>query len=150
MLLCVIISIGVVLMNLHITKSKNAESFYIAKSYTKANGKTSSVIVRKLGTLNQLIVEHGPTRDDVLAWAKNEVKLETEKYKKDQQTKAVQITFHSDHKLDYGQQVLYRGGAVRPGGHFGHRMPVRTFHQEYRPLNGRATICVPFPDGQIG
>lgn len=87
-------------MNLHITKSKNAESFYIAKSYTKANGKTSSVIVRKLGTLNQLIVEHGPTRDDVLAWAKNEVKLETEKYKKDQQTKAVQITFHSDHKLD--------------------------------------------------
>lgn len=97
-------------MNLHITKSKNAESFYIAKSYTKANGKTSSVIVRKLGTLNQLIVEHGPTRDDVLAWAKNEVKLETEKYKKDQQTKAVQITFHSDHKLDYGQQALYRGG----------------------------------------
>ena len=102
------------LMNLHITKSKNAESFYIAKSYTKANGKTSSVIVRKLGTLNQLIVEHGPTRDDVLAWAKNEVKLETEKYKKEQQTKAVQITFHSDHKLDYGQQVLYRGGYLFP------------------------------------
>lgn len=101
-------------MNLHITKSKNAESFYIAKSYTKANGKTSSVIVRKLGTLNQLIVEHGPTRDDVLAWAKNEVKLETEKYKKDQQTKAVQITFHSDHKLDYGQQALYRGGYLFP------------------------------------
>ena len=52
-------------MNLHITKSKNAESFYIAKSYTKANGKTSSVIVRKLGTLNQLIVEHGPTSNVV-------------------------------------------------------------------------------------
>lgn len=102
------------LMNLHITKSKNAESFYIAKSYTKSNGKTSSVIVRKLGTLNQLIVEHGPTRDDVLAWAKNEVKLETEKYKKEQQTKAVQITFHSDHKLDYDQQVLYRGGYLFP------------------------------------
>lgn len=45
---------------------------------------------------------------------KNEVKLETEKYKKDQQTKAVQITFHSDHKLDYGQQVLYRGGYLFP------------------------------------
>lgn len=27
-------------MNHHITKSKNAESFYIAKSYTKANGST--------------------------------------------------------------------------------------------------------------
>ena len=102
------------IMNLHITKSKNAESFYIAKSYTKSNGKTSSVIVRKLGTLNQLIVEHGPTRDDVLAWAKNEVKLETEKYKKEQQTKAVQITFHSDQKLDYDQQILYRGGYLFP------------------------------------
>ena len=29
-------------MNLHITKSKNAESFYICKSYTKANGSTRS------------------------------------------------------------------------------------------------------------
>ena len=27
-------------MNLHITKSKNAESFYIAKSYTKAGSLT--------------------------------------------------------------------------------------------------------------
>lgn len=69
-------------MNLHISKSKNSESFYIAKSYVKANGSTTSTIVRKLGTLDQLIVDHGPTRDDVLAWAKNEVKLETEKYKK--------------------------------------------------------------------
>ena len=38
-------------MNLHITKSKNAESFYICKSYVKANGSTTSTIVRKLGTL---------------------------------------------------------------------------------------------------
>lgn len=50
-------------MNLHISKSKNSESFYIAKSYVKANGSTTSMIVRKLGTLDQLIVEHGPTRD---------------------------------------------------------------------------------------
>lgn len=54
-------------MNLHISKSKNAESFYICKSYVKANGSTSSMIVRKLGTLEQLLIEHGPTRDDVLA-----------------------------------------------------------------------------------
>ena len=44
-------------MNLHISKSKNSESFYIAKSYVKANGSTTSTIVRKLGTLEQLIVE---------------------------------------------------------------------------------------------
>lgn len=97
-------------MNLHITKSKNSESFYIAKSYVKANGSTSSMIVRKLGTLNQLLEEHGPTRDDVLAWAKNEVKLETERYKKEKEAKTVLIPFHADRQLDYDKQTFYRGG----------------------------------------
>ena len=67
-------------MNLHISKSKNAESFYICRSYVKANGSTSSMIARKLGTLEQLLIEHGPTRDDVLAWAKNEVKMKKKQY----------------------------------------------------------------------
>ena len=80
-------------MNLHITKSKNAESFYICKSYTKSNGSTTSAIVRKLGTLEQLLPEHGPTRDDVVAWAKNEVKIETEKYKKEKEAQTVLIHF---------------------------------------------------------
>ena len=97
-------------MNLHISKSKNAESFYIAKSYVKSNGTTSSTIVRKLGTLNQLLIEHGPTRDDVLAWARNEVKLETEKYKKEKESKTVLIPFHADRQLDYDKQTFYRGG----------------------------------------
>ena len=97
-------------MNLHITKSKNAESFYIAKSYTKANGSTSSMIIRKLGTLNQLLEEHGPTRDDVLEWAKNEVKLETEKYKKEKEANTVLIPFHANKCLKYGNKVHYRGG----------------------------------------
>ncbi len=97
-------------MNLHISKSKNAESFYIAKSYVKENGSTSSTIVRKLGTLEQLLVEHGPTRDDVLVWAKNEVKIETEKYKKEKETKTVLIPFHADRQLDYDKQSFYRGG----------------------------------------
>lgn len=97
-------------MNLHITKSKNAESFYIAKSYVKSNGSTTSTIVRKLGTLNELLSVHGPTRDDVVAWAKNEVKLETNKFKVEQQLKSVQITFHADRQLDYHKQAFFRGG----------------------------------------
>lgn len=97
-------------MNLHITKSKNAESFYICKSYVKANGCTTSTIVRKLGTLEHLLVEHGPTREDVIAWAKNEVKIETEKYKKEKEEKNVLIPFHADRQLDYDKQVFYRGG----------------------------------------
>lgn len=70
----------------------------------------TSTIVRKLGTLKELLGEHGPTRDDVITWAKNEVRLETEKYKKEQETKAVQITFHADRKLVFGQQRLFQGG----------------------------------------
>lgn len=70
--------------------------------------------MRKLGTLNELLVEHGPTRDDVMKWAKEEARLETLKYKKEQQAKAVQLTFHSDHKLDYDQKVFYRGGYLFP------------------------------------
>ena len=87
-------------MNLHITKSKNAESFYICRSFTKANGSTSSTIVRKLGTLENLLPEHGPTREDVIAWAKNEVRIETEKYKAEKDAKTVLIPFHADRQLN--------------------------------------------------
>lgn len=101
-------------MKVTTSKSKNSESFYIAKSYINNKGKSTSVNVRKLGTLKELLIEHGPTRDDVMRWAKEEARLETLKYKKEQQTKAVPITFHSDQKLDYDQQVLYRGGYLFP------------------------------------
>lgn len=97
-------------MNLHISKSKNSESFYIAKSYVKENGSTSSMIIRKLGTLNQLLPEHGPTRDDVIAWAKNEVALETEKYKREKEAQTVLIPFRADRHITYDKQVFYRGG----------------------------------------
>ena len=99
-------------MNLHITKSKNAESFYICRSYAKDNGSTTSTIVRKLGTLENLLIEHGPTRDDVIAWAKNEVKAETEKYKKEKEAKTLLIPFHTDRPLDYDKQVFFRGGCL--------------------------------------
>ena len=45
-------------MNLHISKSKNSESFYIAKSYLKENESISSIIIQNLGTLNQLLKKH--------------------------------------------------------------------------------------------
>ena len=96
-------------MRVTTSKSKNSESFYISKGYVNNKGVSTSVIIRKLGTLKDLLPEHGPTRDDVMKWAREEARLETLKYKKEQQAKSVQITFHSDHKLDYNQQVFYRG-----------------------------------------
>ena len=52
-------------MRVTTSKSKNAESFYISKGYVNDKGVSTSVIIRKLGTLKDLLPEHGPTRDDV-------------------------------------------------------------------------------------
>ena len=92
------------------SKSKNAESFYISKGYVNDKGVSTSVIVRKLGTLKELLPEHGPTRDDVMAWAREEARLETLKYKQQQEEKQIRLTFRADRQLDYDKQVFYRGG----------------------------------------
>ena len=39
---------------------RNLVSFYIAKSYINNEGKSTSVNVRKLGTLKELLIKHGP------------------------------------------------------------------------------------------
>ena len=73
------------------SKSKNAESFYISKSYINDKGASTSVIISKLGTLNDLLKEHGPTRDDVMRWAREDARIETQKYKEERQSKTIQI-----------------------------------------------------------
>src|SRR5699024_10071744 len=73
-------------------------------------GVSTSVIVRKLGTLKELLPEHGPTRDDVMVWAKEEARLETLKYKQEREEKQIKLTFRADRQLDYDKQVFYRGG----------------------------------------
>jgi hypothetical protein len=62
------------------------------------------------GTLASLLPEHGPTLNDVVTWAKEEVRLETEKYKIENENRTVQISFHADRQIDYHQQKFFRGG----------------------------------------
>ena len=97
-------------MRVTTSKSKNSESFYISKGFVNDKGVSTSVIVRKLGTLNDLLKEHGPSRDDVMAWAREEARLETLKYKQERESKAVQITFHADRQLDYDRQNFFQDG----------------------------------------
>ena len=97
-------------MKVTTSKSKNSESFYIAKSFINSKGVSTSINIRKLGTLAELLIEHGPTREDVMTWAREEAKAETKKYKEEQKNKAVQITFHADREIAYDKQVFYRGG----------------------------------------
>lgn len=97
-------------MKVTTSKSKNSESFYITKGYVNDKGVSTSVVIRKLGTLNDLLKEHGPTRDDVMAWAREEARIETLNYRKERESRSVQITFHADRQLDYDKQTFYRGG----------------------------------------
>ena len=97
-------------MKVMTTKSKNAESFYIAKSYINNEGKSTSVIIRKLGTLAQLSKELDTDREGVMAWAKEQARLETLKYKQEQQDSTVLIPFHTGRQLEYGKRKCYRGG----------------------------------------
>ena len=69
-------------MKITSSKSKNAESFYITKSFIDRNGKSTSKIVRKLGTLAELSEKLNTDRDGVLEWCKEQARIETEKDRK--------------------------------------------------------------------
>lgn len=97
-------------MRVMTTKSKNAESFYITKSFKNNAGKSTSKIVRKLGTLRELSEMLGTDRDGVMAWAREQARIETEKYKSGMEQQCVQITFHAGRQLDYNRQKLFEGG----------------------------------------
>ena len=68
-------------MRITTSKSKNSESFYITKSFVDRNGKSTSKIVRKLGTLSELSEMLNTDRDGVLKWCKEQARIETEKDK---------------------------------------------------------------------
>ena len=70
-------------MRITTSKSKNSESFYITKGYINDKGVSTSVIVRKLGTLKELSEKLGTDRDGVMAWAREQARIETEKYKEE-------------------------------------------------------------------
>ncbi len=119
---------------------KNAESFYVYKSYTKANGSTTSAIVRKLGTLEQLLSEHGPTRDDVVAWAKNEVKLETKSYTKANGSTTSAIV----RKLGTLEQLLSEHGPTRDDVVAWAKNEVKLETEKYKKEKEAQTVLIPF------
>lgn len=69
-------------MRVTTSKSKNSESFYITKSFIDRNGKSTSKIIRKLGTLSELSKKLDTDRDGVIKWCKEQARIETEKDKK--------------------------------------------------------------------
>lgn len=102
--------IEVIIMRVTTSKSKNSESFYITKSYTNAQGKSTSKTIRKLGTLAELSKRLGTDRDGVMAWAEEEARLETLKYKSEMEDAVVMIPFHSNKLMDCNRKKFFAGG----------------------------------------
>lgn len=97
-------------MRITTSKSKNSESFYITKSYTNDQGKSTSKTIRKLGTLAELSKRLGTDRDGVMAWANEQARLETLKYKSETEDAVILIPFHSNRLMDYNRKKLFTGG----------------------------------------
>ena len=94
-------------MNLIISKSKNSKSLYIQKSFRK-NGKSTSKVVKKLGTMEELLPKHNNSEEEVIAWGKKIAKKMTEEEKRD--TDLVLISLSQSKLLEPMKQTSYNGG----------------------------------------
>ena len=94
-------------MNLIISKSKNSKSLYIQKSFRK-NGKSTSKIVRKLGTMEELLPQHNNSEEEVIAWGKKIARKMTEEEKRDRDI--VLISLSQSKLLEPMKQTSYNGG----------------------------------------
>lgn len=87
-------------MRVTTSKSKNAESFYINFAYIDKNGKSTSKVYKKLGTLKELSKKLNTDRDGVMEWAKEQARLATIEYEKENQDVIVRLSPSLPLKLD--------------------------------------------------
>ena len=79
-------------MRITTSKSKNSESFYITHSYINHEGKSTSKTFKRLGTLAELSKILDTDREGVMAWAKEQARIETEKYNRERETIRVPLS----------------------------------------------------------
>lgn len=95
-------------MRVTTSKSKNSESFYITHSYINNKGKSTSKIFKKLGTLAELSEKLNTDREGVMAWAKEQAKIETEKYNLEREI--IRIPFSPVKQIDKDKQRVFNVG----------------------------------------
>ena len=79
------------IMRVTTSKSKNSESFYINYAYIDKKGKSTSRIYKKLGKLSDLSKKLNTDRNGVMAWAKEQARIETEKYNKENESISISL-----------------------------------------------------------
>lgn len=98
-------------MKLTITKSKNSEHFYVSQSFINSKGKSTTKTYKKLGSLNELMDKLNLDRDGVIAWAKKQAKIETDNYKKENETVMVPFSpsklVKKDHQRVFNCSYLF-------------------------------------------
>lgn len=95
-------------MRVTTTKSKTDESFYINYAFINEKGKSTSRIYKKLGKLSELSKKLNTDRDGVMAWAKEQARIETEKYKKENES--VSIALNPNIPIKKDQQNTFNCG----------------------------------------
>lgn len=95
-------------MRVTLSKSKNAEQVYITKAYRDENGKSTSKIFKKLGTMASLLPEHDNDRDKVIAWAREQARFYTEAEKNN--SLKIPVEFSQGKQIALGERVTFNGG----------------------------------------
>ena len=94
-------------MKLSITKTKNKEFLYVLKSF-RENGKSTTKIVEKLGSMADLMKQKSLSRDEVITWANDYIaKLNT---KKKNETLNIILKRSQSKIIEKDMQSLFNGG----------------------------------------
>lgn len=94
-------------MKLYIYKSKSNTTLYMAKTYRKNNGKSSTKIVEKLGTLEE--VKGKANGEDPIVWAKKYVE---EKTKEENENRGIYYEKLIEGKELNSEQKIYNLGHI--------------------------------------
>ena len=95
-------------MRVTTSKSKNSESFYITHSYINHEGKSTSRIFKRLGTLAELSKKLNTNREGVMAWAKEQAKIETDKYNTERET--IRVPLYPMKQIDKDKDRIFNVG----------------------------------------
>ena len=97
-------------MKMTLSKSKNAEQVYITKSFRDENGKSTSRIFMKLGTMAELLPQFNNDRDEVLKWAREQALFYTEEEANG--SLKIPIWLREGKQIPSGEQVIFSGGSL--------------------------------------
>lgn len=95
-------------MYITITGSKNNKDVYINQSYRKEDGRTSSRIYKKLGKFNDLVAQFDGSEENMMAWAKEQAKKETENYNAG--AGSVSVTFSQSAVIPKNEERSFNAG----------------------------------------